>query len=113
MLLCCLQAIAAWRDSTGYGRCQLVKQYFGAVAGFTPPEVLLQVPLPQKATPWWQGALKALPPALAKPLCMLASRTGQDPFYAVLAYKDFAPTTSGSSSGGGSTAEAASGASGK
>jgi hypothetical protein len=48
-----LQAIAAWRDSTGYGRCQLVKQYFSAVEGFTQPEVVLQVPLPQQATPWW------------------------------------------------------------
>ena len=37
------QAIQAWRDSTGFGRAQLVKSYFSAVAGFTEPEAVTQV----------------------------------------------------------------------
>ena len=37
------QAIQAWRDSTGFGRVQLVKSYFSAVAGFTEPEAVTQV----------------------------------------------------------------------
>ena len=39
----CAQAIQAWRDSTGFGRAQLVKSYFSAVAGFTEPEAVTQV----------------------------------------------------------------------
>lgn len=37
------KAISAWRDETGYGRCQLVKSYFQAVEGFTEPEVVYEV----------------------------------------------------------------------
>lgn len=33
------KAINAWRDASGYARCQLVTQYFMAVQGFTQPEV--------------------------------------------------------------------------
>lgn len=34
------KAIAAWRDSTEQGRVELVKGYFQAVPGFSPPEVI-------------------------------------------------------------------------
>jgi ubiquinone/menaquinone biosynthesis C-methylase UbiE len=37
------KAIAAWRQNTDYGRQQLVKSYFRAVAGFSEPEVVKQV----------------------------------------------------------------------
>ena len=59
--------------------------------GFTPPEVLLQVPLPQASSGWQEALLGALPPAVAKPVQALLQRTGQDPFYAVLAYKGHQP----------------------
>ena len=39
-----LQAIAAWRDGTGYSRSQLVSQYFMAIEGFTKPEIITKVP---------------------------------------------------------------------
>lgn len=34
--LCCLQAIQAWRNGSGYSRVQLVKQYFLCVSGGFP-----------------------------------------------------------------------------
>jgi ubiquinone/menaquinone biosynthesis C-methylase UbiE len=37
------KAIAAWRDTSGYGRALLVRSYFQAVSGFTEPEVLHEV----------------------------------------------------------------------
>ena len=37
------KAIASWRDASGYNRAQLVKEYFGAVEGFTKPEVITEV----------------------------------------------------------------------
>jgi SAM-dependent methyltransferase len=37
------KAIAAWREGTGYSRCQLVRSYFQAVEGFTEPEVIKEV----------------------------------------------------------------------
>ncbi len=45
------QAIQAWRDSTGFGRAQLVKSYFSAVAGFTEPEAVTQVDVQVRACP--------------------------------------------------------------
>jgi hypothetical protein len=81
-----MQAIAAWRDGTGYGGCQLVKQYFQAVQGYTEPEVVLQVPLPEGQQ---QGS--ALLQLLPKQVQQFFARTGSDPFYAVLAYRNFKP----------------------
>jgi hypothetical protein len=81
-----LQAIAAWRDGTGYGRCQLVKQYFQAVQGYTEPEVVLQVPLPE-GQQQGSGLLQLLP----KQVQQFFARTSSDPFYAVLAYRNFKP----------------------
>ncbi len=74
------KAIAAWRDATGYSRVQLVKQYFGAVSGFTQPEVVTKV-----------GGGDDKPPALFKWLAMLLQRAQQDPFYAVIAHRNVKP----------------------
>ena len=70
------KAIAAWRDGTGYSRSQLVKQYIGAVAGFTAPELITEV----LTTPDYSllGRLKSL-----------FARSSSDPFYAVVSYRNF------------------------
>lgn len=81
-----LQAITAWRDGTGFSRCNLVKQYFQCVEGFTEPEVVLEVPLPASQQ---QGGVQQLLRVLPKPLQQLMGRAGQDPFYAVIAYRNF------------------------
>jgi hypothetical protein len=83
-----VQAIASWRDNSGFGRTQLVKSYFQCVEGFTEPEVLLQVPIPEGQD---QGLLGGLLKALPQPLQQLLSRSSSDPFYAVLAYRNFKP----------------------
>lgn len=87
------KAIAAWRDASGYARCQLVRSYFQAVAGFTEPEVLTKVELqPNSSSSGAPGGLGALGGALAKalgPLGALFERSSSDPFYAVVAYRNF------------------------
>ena len=70
------KAIAAWRDGTGYSRSQLVKQYIAAVAGFTLPTVLTEVLTTPDLSPL--GRLKSL-----------FARSSSDPFYAVVAYRNF------------------------
>eukprot|EP00878_Enallax_costatus_P034749 GHUV01038580.1.p1 GENE.GHUV01038580.1~~GHUV01038580.1.p1 ORF type:complete len:101 (-),score=25.45 GHUV01038580.1:135-437(-) len=77
-----VQAITAWRDGTGFSRVNLVKQYFQCVEGFTEPEVVQEVQLPQ-------GGLQGLLSILPKPLQQIAGRAGQDPFHAVIAYRNF------------------------
>lgn len=84
------KAIALWRENSGFGRTQLVKSYFMCVEGFTEPEVLRQVPLSEGQQQ--QGVLGGLIKALPKPLQQLLSSGGRDPFYGVVAYKDFQPT---------------------
>jgi len=72
------KAIAAWRDGTGYSRTQLVKQYFSCIEGFTAPEVVTQVGVePDNSI---LGKLKRF-----------VSRSASDPFYAVVAYRNFKP----------------------
>lgn len=62
------KAIQVWRDSSEAGRVELVKSYFEAVAGFSPPEVIeRQAPLPSLFQLLWMP-------------------TG-DPFYAVIAQR--------------------------
>lgn len=82
-LLCCPQAIDAWRENTDYGHCQLVKSYFQCVSGFTSAEVLKQA----KRT-----AGKQEPPqgffAFVKQFLASSAR---DPFFAVISYRDFQP----------------------
>jgi SAM-dependent methyltransferase len=72
------KALAAWRDGTGYSRAQLVKEYFGAVEGFTKPEVITQV----------GGAPDV---SLVGKLQNFLKRTQGDPFYAVVAHRNFKP----------------------
>ena len=60
------KAIAAWRDGSETRRVNLVKSYFGAVPGFSSPEVIAHTP-----------SLPAILQMLGLP--------GGDPFYAVIA----------------------------
>ncbi|KAF8408337.1 hypothetical protein HHK36_007486 [Tetracentron sinense] len=79
------KAISAWRDGTAYGRVQLVVQYFQCVEGFTQPEIIRKLPTgaagngQEDRSPfgWVMGLLGLL--------------SGSDPFYAVIAYKNFKP----------------------
>lgn len=75
------KAIAAWRNNdSGYGRCQLVKSYFQAVEGFTQPEVVLKVDAP-KSPSILGSAVQALQRVFMSAV--------EDPFYAVIAYRNF------------------------
>jgi SAM-dependent methyltransferase len=40
------KAISAWRDGTSYSRVSLVRSYFQAVRGFSAPELVTSVELP-------------------------------------------------------------------
>ncbi|PRQ54077.1 putative S-adenosyl-L-methionine-dependent methyltransferase [Rosa chinensis] len=79
------KAIGAWRDGSAYSRIQLVVQYFQSVEGFTKAEIVKKLPdasgggAAENKSPfsWFMGLLGLL--------------SGSDPFYAVLAYKNFKP----------------------
>lgn len=75
------QAIAAWRDSSDYGRCQLVKTYLQAVGGFGEAEVVKRVEVPAGLS------LKGGPLAALQAWAEQLSGGGQDPFFAVVAHK--------------------------
>ncbi|RVW29407.1 hypothetical protein CK203_091706 [Vitis vinifera] len=77
------KAISAWRDGTAYSRVQLVVQYFQCVEGFTQPETIRKLP----AT---NGAQEDKGP-LSWIARLLGFLSGSDPFYAVIAYKNFKP----------------------
>jgi len=70
------KAISAWRDGTGYSRVQLVKQYFSCISGFTEPEVVTEVGV-------------APDNSLLGKLKKFVSRSANDPFYAVISYRNF------------------------
>nr|XP_010904541.1 uncharacterized protein LOC105031939 [Elaeis guineensis] len=72
------KAISAWRDGTEYSRIQLVLQYFQCVDGFTQPEVVKKFPEKVDNSPL--GGIMRL---------LGMSRT--DPFYAVIAHRNFKP----------------------
>ena len=74
------QVIAAWRDSTDWGRCQLVKSYFVAAGGFSDPQVIRGVELPEGGG---QGPLQQLQ-RWAEGLLRGGST---DPFFAVVAHR--------------------------
>jgi len=74
------KAVAAWRDASGFGRTQLVKQYISAVRGFTEPEAVLQVGVPPPSGPV-EAAVRAVQ--------ALFQRAAGDPFYAVIAYRNW------------------------
>ncbi|KAK1383872.1 S-adenosyl-L-methionine-dependent methyltransferases superfamily protein [Heracleum sosnowskyi] len=78
------KAISAWREGTAYSRVQLVTQYFQCVEGFTQPEIIRKLPgtgdgVQDNKSPlsWIMG--------------LLGFMSGSDPFYAVVAYKNFKP----------------------
>ena len=78
------KAVSAWRDGIEYSRVQLVKQYFQSVEGFTEPEVIKKTSAAAEAAQdntlpfgWSLGFLGVAP--------------SSDPFYAVLAYRNFKP----------------------
>ncbi|KAK6267262.1 hypothetical protein QUC31_018099 [Theobroma cacao] len=77
------KAISAWRDGTAYGRVQLILQYFQCIEGFTQPEVIRKLPTAANAQDdkspfsWFMKWLGLF--------------SGSDPFYAVIAYKNFKP----------------------
>ena len=78
------KAISAWRDGTAYGRVQLVVQYFQCVEGFTQPEIIRKLPAPA-------GSQEEKSP-FRWIMRLLGLLSGSDPFYAVIAYKNFRPT---------------------
>lgn len=69
------KAIATWRDGTAYSRVQLVVQYFQCVEGFTEAQVI------RKLGDDDNSILSGIAALLS----------GSDPFYAVIAYKNFKP----------------------
>ena len=78
------KAISAWREGTAYSRVQLVTQYFQCVEGFTQPEIIRKLPgtgggIQEEKSPfsWIMG--------------LLGLMSGSDPFYAVIAHKNFKP----------------------
>lgn len=77
------KAIAAWREGTGYSRVQLVVQYFQCIEGFTQPEVVRKLPS--------TGGAKEERGPFGWITRLLGLMSGSDPFYAVIAYKNFKP----------------------
>ncbi|KAL8471194.1 hypothetical protein ACS0TY_028136 [Phlomoides rotata] len=75
------KAIATWRDGTAYSRVQLVVQYFQCVEGFTQPQVVRKLGDDDKQD-------KSI---LSRIAGLLGLLSGADPFYAVIAYKNFKP----------------------
>lgn len=78
------KAISAWRDGTGYSRVQLVVQYFQCVEGFTEPEVVRRLPSKDDDN-------KESGSPLGWIMRLLGLMSGSDPFYAVIAYRNFKP----------------------
>ncbi|CAN1153679.1 hypothetical protein LINPERPRIM_LOCUS14857 [Linum perenne] len=83
------KAVASWRDGSEYSRVQLVVQYFQSVVGFTEAEVVRKKTgrkgdddREKKSLSPWFSWFKGL-------LDLLSGSS--DPFYAVIAYKNFKP----------------------
>lgn len=72
------KAISAWRDGTGYSRVQLVVQYFQSVEGFTQPEIVRKLPPGNQIESAFGGFMR-----------LFGLLSGSDPFYAVIAYRNF------------------------
>lgn len=72
------KAIQAWRDASGYARTQLVKEYFSSIAGFTQPEVVTDLDGVQDDS-------------IVGKIRRFFSRSQSDPFYGVIAYRNFKP----------------------
>ncbi|KAK2969758.1 hypothetical protein RJ640_028038 [Escallonia rubra] len=78
------KAISAWREGTAYSRVQLVVQYFQCVEGFTQPEIIRKLPASS-------GGAREDKSPLNWMMSLLGLLSGSDPFYAVVAYKNFKP----------------------
>lgn len=78
------KAISAWRDGTAYSRVQLVVQYFQSVEGFTNPENVRKLPADSAAAQEDKSPISWF-------MRLLGFLSGSDPFYAVIAYKNFKP----------------------
>ncbi|GAY61290.1 methyltransferase 11 domain-containing protein [Citrus sinensis] len=78
------KAISAWRDGTAYGRVQLVVQYFQCVEGYTNPEIVRKLPADSAAAQEDKSPISWL-------MRLLGFLSGSNPFYAVIAYKNFKP----------------------
>lgn len=78
------KAISTWREGTAYSRVQLVVQYFQSIQGFTEPEVVRKLPNTSNQSKDTKGPLNWM-------LAFLGLVSGSDPFYAVVAYKNFRP----------------------
>jgi SAM-dependent methyltransferase len=74
------KALAVWRDGTGFSRTQLVKSYFTNVTGFTEPEVITEV---------LDDGVEDEKNAFVKLFKTFVKRSSGDPFYAVVAYRNF------------------------
>ncbi|KAK6155242.1 hypothetical protein DH2020_009490 [Rehmannia glutinosa] len=74
------KAISAWRDGTAYSRVQLVVQYFQCVEGFTQPQIIRKLPNSKEDNS-----------IFSRIMGLLGLLSGSDPFYAVVAYKNFKP----------------------
>lgn len=79
------KAISAWREGTAYSRVQLVVQYFQSVEGITEAEIVRKLPTTTKN----YGEDNKSPLSWIMGLFGLLS--GSDPFYAVIAYRNFKP----------------------
>jgi len=78
------KAIKAWRDmGNDFGRIQLVKQYFMCVEGFTAPEAFREMPKKVEE----KGVAGLITKARS-----LFQQVQQDPFYAVVTFKDSKPS---------------------
>lgn len=77
------KAISSWREGTAYSRVQLVVQYFQSVEGFTEAEVVRKLPTTK-------GAQENKSP-LGWIMGLFGLLSGSDPFYAVIAYRNFKP----------------------
>lgn len=78
------KAIIAWREGTAYSRVQLVVQYFQSVEGFTEPEVVRKLPTTTNDAQENKSPLGWI-------MRLFGLVSGLDPFYAVIAYRNFKP----------------------
>ncbi|OMP11054.1 Methyltransferase type 11 [Corchorus capsularis] len=77
------KAIGSWRDGSGYSRVQLGVQYFQCIEGFTQPDVIRKLPS--------AGNSEDDKSPFSWFMKWIGLFSGKDPFYAVIAYKNFKP----------------------
>lgn len=80
------KAISAWREGTAYSRVQLVVQYFQSVEGFTEAVIVRKLP-----TTTTTNDCEENKSPLSWIMGLFGLLTGSDPFYAIIAYRNFKP----------------------